>query len=231
MVFLGAVSSISNLTLARVGVQVEIGRLHVLTDYRFQQRWPHCKLAEMAIRGGASTIQFREKHAPIRHALREAELTAAYCRAGGVPLVVDDRLDLALAIGADGVHLGKEDFPISVARRTLGDGAIIGATATTVEDARRAEGDGASYVGFGPVYATTSKANPASVKGLSGLAAVCAAVRLPVIAIAGITAERVPSVMEAGAHGVAVMTAVTLAADPVAATAALAAAVRMSIEP
>lgn len=184
----------------------------------------------MAIRGGASTIQFREKHAPIRHALREARLTTDQCRAGGVPLIVDDRLDLALAVGADGVHLGKEDLPISVARRVLGDGAIIGATATTVEDARRAEGDGASYVGFGPVYPTASKANPASVKGLSGLAAVCAAVGLPVIAIAGITAERVPRVMEAGAHGIAVMTAVTLAPDPIAATAALAAAIQNSTD-
>ena len=183
----------------------------------------------MAIRGGASTVQFREKHAPVRHALHEAALTVDQCRAAGVPLIVDDNLDVALAVQADGVHLGKEDLPVRVARRVLGDDAIIGATATTVEEARRAESDGATYIGFGPVYHTASKANPASVKGLAGLAAVCESVDIPVVAIAGITVDRVADVMTAGAHGIAVMTAVTLSRDPVAATAELAAAVRRSL--
>ena len=97
---------------------------------------------------------------------------------------------------------------------------LVGATATTVEQALAAEAAGADYVGFGPVFATRSKRNPASVKGLAGLAAVCAAVRVPVVAIAGVTPERVAAVLDAGAHGVAVMTAVTAAADPQAAAAA-----------
>ena len=208
---------------------MEIGRLHVLTDYHLQQRWPHWTIARMAIRGGADVVQFREKHAGIRHVLHEAVRVAAECRAGDVPLIVDDRLDVAMAVGADGLHLGNDDMPVGIARRILGDSAVIGGTATTLEAARRAESEGASYIGFGPVYPTRSKANPASVKGLSGLARVCSSVRIPVIAIAGITAERVADVMRAGAHGVAVMTAVTLAPDPVAATAELAAEIRASI--
>src|SRR5690606_14516275 len=100
------------------------------------------------------------------------------------------------------------------ARRLLGDSAIVGATASTIDQALRAAGQGADYIGFGPVFETRSKANPASVKGLAMLRMVCREVPIPIIAIAGITADRVPAVIEAGAHGVAVMTAVTTAPEP-----------------
>ncbi len=204
---------------------MDIGRLHILTDYHFQQRWTHWQLADSAIRGGADVIQFREKHGAIRHVLHEARLTVQRCRRNGIPAIINDRVDIALAAGADGVHLGQDDMCVEDARRILGDDAIVGATATTLEQARRAELEGASYIGFGPVFPTTSKANPASVKGLSALAVVCAAVRIPVVAIAGITADRVADVMSTGAHGIAVMTAVSLAPDPVQATQELAAAI------
>lgn len=197
---------------------MKIGILHVLTDYHFQQRFSHAELARLAVDGGADTIQFRDKGSSIRHALRQAEATAAVCRERQVPLLINDRLDLTLAVKAAGVHLGQSDFPVDVARAVLGRTRIIGATATTADQARRAETDGADYIGFGPVYPTGSKANPASVKGLKGLHEVCGAVGIPVIAIAGITADRIEAVLEAGAHGVAVMTAVSKAADPVAAT-------------
>jgi len=195
------------------------GRLHILTDFHFQQRLSHAELAEAAIAGGADTIQFRQKTGPLRARLHELERTLAVCRQRGVPLLVDDHVDLALAAGAPGVHLGQDDLPIPLARRLLGPDAIVGATASTAEEAARAEAEGASYVGFGPVYATGSKANPQAVRGLRGLAAACQAVSLPVIAIAGMTPERVPEVLSAGAHGVAVMTAVTTAPDVAAATA------------
>jgi thiamine-phosphate pyrophosphorylase len=200
-----------------------VGRLHVLTDFHFQQRFGHAALAHLAIAGGADTVQFRQKQGTVRDLLANLRPTAAACRAAGVPLVVDDRLDLALAAGADGVHLGQLDLPVAAARAALarcdGPTRIVGASATTAEQARAAEADGADYVGFGPVFETRSKANPASVKGLAGLEEACAAVRIPVIAIAGITPERVRAVLEAGAHGVAVMTAVTTAPDPQAAAA------------
>ena len=195
-----------------------IGRLHVLTDFHFQQRHSHADLARLALGGGADVIQFRQKTGAVRHKLHEAGRTAAVCQDLGGVLLIDDHLDIALTLGADGVHLGQDDFPIAEARRILGPDAIIGATATTQAQAKQAEIEGADYIGFGPVYPTRSKANPATVKGLDGLAAVCRAVSIPVIAIAGITMERVPEVMAAGAYGVAVMTAITCAPDPEAAT-------------
>lgn len=198
-----------------------VGRLHVLTDYHFQQRFSHAELAALALDGGADTIQFRDKGGAIRHVIRQAQATAVICRARQMPLIIDDRLDVLLAVNGAGVHLGQTDVPVDIARCILGPEKIIGASATTADEAVKAEADGADYVGFGPVFPTISKANPASVKGLAGLRKVCEAVSIPVIAIAGITVERIGSVMEAGAHGVAVMTAVSRAADPDEATAAL----------
>ncbi len=191
-----------------------IGRLHVLTDYHFQQRHSHAMLARLAIDGGADTIQFRQKTGGIRHILREAQTTADVCAEYDIPLLINDRIDAALACRASGVHLGQSDFPVREARRILGDEMIIGATATTLEQALGAQDDGADYVGFGPVFKTGSKANPASVKGLRTLSTVCDELEIPVIGIAGIGARRVESVISAGAHGVAVMTAVTTASDP-----------------
>jgi thiamine-phosphate pyrophosphorylase len=203
-----------------------IGRFHVLTDFFYQQRFSHADLARMAVEGGADTIQFRQKHGDIRHRLREARRAAGCCTPGDTTFIVNDDLPIVLATGAAGVHLGQSDFPVEEARRILGPDLIIGATASTPDQARRARDLGADYIGFGPVYATASKANPEPVKGVRGLARACEAVEIPVIAIAGITAERVRAVMEAGAWGVAVMTAVTAAEDPVAAARAF----RMAID-
>ncbi|NNF04752.1 MAG: thiamine phosphate synthase [Rhodothermales bacterium] len=197
--------------------QRRVGRFHVLTDFHFQQRYSHAALAELAIRGGADTIQFRQKRGFDRHVLLSARRTAAVCRDMGVPLLVDDRIDLAQAVGAEGVHVGQEDLPVGIVRRILGSDAIVGATATNVDQAIEAEEQGASYIGFGPVFRTRSKDNPASTKGLYGLREACDAVRIPVIAISGITPERVEGVMSAGAWGFAVMTGVSTADDPAAA--------------
>ncbi len=197
---------------------MSIGRLHVLTDYRFQQRLGHDAMARLAIEGGADTIQFRQKHGGIRHKLYSVQRTAEVCAEAGIPLIVDDHLDLMLAVGAAGVHLGQTDLPVGIARRILGANVVIGATANTTAQAMAAVEAGADYIGFGPVFPTASKANPASIRGLAGLEDVCQAVGIPVIAIAGITADRVGPVLEAGAYGVAVMRAITGARDPSAAT-------------
>jgi thiamine-phosphate pyrophosphorylase len=207
-----------------------LGRLHILTDFRFQQRWPAYRLAEMAIAGGADTIQFRQKHGPVSHRLYEADRVAEVCRRRGVPLIVNDSIDIALAVESDGVHVGQLDFPADRARKIIGASHFLGVTATTLDEALRAADYGADYVGFGPVFDTSSKDNLASVKGLEGLAAVCEAVGIPVIAIAGITASRVADVMRAGAYGVAVMSAVSLSQDPEIATAAFANAITESLE-
>lgn len=197
---------------------MNVGRLHVLTDYHFQQRFSHAEVAYLALDGGADVIQFRDKGPDIRHVLRQARETARVCTERQAPLIIDDRIDIMLAVDAEGVHLGQKDLPVDVARHIIGNDRIIGATVTTVQQALRAEVDGATYVGFGPVFPTSSKSNPAPVKGLDGLGRVCEAVQVPVIAIAGITASRIEAVLQAGAYGVAVMTAISKADDPAAAT-------------
>lgn len=210
-----------------------IGRLHVLTDFHFQQRRTHAELAREAAAGGADTVQFRHKTGTTRDRLANLLPTVEACRAAGVPCLVDDHLDLALAAGAEGVHLGALDLPVAHVRAVaerLRQPFVVGATATTPEAAAAAEAAGADYVGFGPVFPTASKASPASVKGLDGLARACAAVSIPVVAIAGITPDRVRPCLDAGAWGVAVMTAVTTAPDPAAAAAAFRAEVDAWVE-
>jgi len=138
-----------------------------------------------------------------------------------VLFLVNDHVSIAQAVDAGGVHLGLDDFPVPDARRILGPACIIGATATTLDQAIEAQGAGADYIGFGPVFSTRSKSSPASVKGITGLSEVCNRVTIPVIAIAGITPDRVRPVLEAGAHGVAVMAAVTVSRDPGSITASI----------
>lgn len=196
-----------------------IGRLHVLTDFHLQQQRSHAELAQLAVRGGADTVQFRQKHGGIQNMLAEAYGVANVCRDTSTPLIVDDHLDIAQAVNANGVHLGQTDFPIDAARSVLGPDAIIGATATTTEQVVEAHDLGADYIGFGPVFPTTSKRNPKSVKGPEGLTEACDAVPIPVIAIGGVTHDRVRAAFEAGAHGVAVLSAVVTANDPEQATA------------
>ncbi|HEX9952877.1 MAG TPA: thiamine phosphate synthase [Rubricoccaceae bacterium] len=195
------------------------GRLHVVTDTRLQTRHPHAELARLAALGGADTVQFRHKHGPMRARWGALTETAEACHAAGVALIVDDHADLALAIGA-GVHIGQADLPVDVVRRLLGPAVTVGATASTVSEALDAEAAGASYIGFGPVFGTASKENPAPAPGLDGLAAACAAVRIPVVAIGGMTPARVADVLGAGAWGIAVLSAVVCAPDVTAAAAA-----------
>ncbi|HHP7239357.1 thiamine phosphate synthase [Longibacter sp.] len=191
-----------------------VGRLHVITDFKLQQQRSHAELARLALRGGADTIQFRQKHGGIRNLLSQARATQAVCRDASMPMIVDDRLDVAQAVGAAGVHLGREDFPIREARDLLGPDAIIGATANTVAQVEDALEDGATYVGLGPVFKTGSKRNPKSVVGLETLAEACDAVPIPVIAIGGITHDRVRPTLEAGAYGVAVLSAIATSNNP-----------------
>jgi thiamine-phosphate pyrophosphorylase len=160
-------------------------------------------------------VQARRKTGSDRQRLADIDAVARIARAAGATLVVDDRVDLALAIEADGVHVGLDDLPVEVARQLLGPGPIIGATCRTPDDARRAEAAGATYLGVGPLYASTTKsAGLPDPLGPAGLAAVVDAVSVPVVAISGITAGRVPELLDAGAHGVAVVAAVYGAANP-----------------
>ena len=196
-----------------------VGRLHVITDFHFQQKWTHAGLATQAAMGGADVVQFRHKSRSDRHIHHAAKATAEALAGSRTRLIIDDHLALAIVLGADGVHLGQNDLPAETARAAVTGGFQIGVTAPTVDLARRAESDGADYIGYGPIFRTRSKSNPGSEKGLDLLATVSSAVSIPVIAIGGITPANTAAVMQAGAHGVAVMTAISLAPDPASATA------------
>jgi thiamine-phosphate pyrophosphorylase len=192
----------------------KIGKLHVLTDAILQTRYSHLELAELAIAGGADTIQFRQKEGSTREMICVAEEMQGLCRRAGVTFLVNDRVDVAIAAHADGVHLGQSDFPIHLARKLLGDEAVIGGSAGNLEEARKCLAEGADYVGFGPVYATTSKNDAGSASGLGLLGQIVREIPLPIIAIGGITADNIPLVMETGAYGVAVISAVCCQSDP-----------------
>jgi thiamine-phosphate pyrophosphorylase len=181
-------------------------------------------LADAVLRAGARWIQLRDKAAPTRALLGLARrLGEAVRRAGGV-FVVNDRLDVALAAGADGVHLGQDDLPVSAARR-LGPDLVVGASTHSVEQAEQAQAEGADYVALGSIYPTASKPGFELV-GLEALRRARPRLARPLVAIGGITPERVPAVLAAGADGVAVISAIGLAPDPEAATGAFLAAIR-----
>ncbi len=194
----------------------KIGKLHVITDIVCQDRFSHEALARMAVAGGADAIQFRQKAGSTRELIQAAIAVKQVC--GDVPLIANDRVDVAMAAGADGVHLGQEDFPIERARDLLGESAIIGGTAKTLSQARQCVARGADYIGFGPIYATGSKANAGTVKGLAGLREMVDGIDIPIVAIGGIGLENVGEVMETGAHGIAVISAVCCQPDPAEAT-------------
>lgn len=196
-----------------------IPRLQVITDETVQTRHSHAALAEMAARGGADAVQFREKRPwTTRERIEVARACLAACREHGTLLLVDDFADVALAAGADAIHLGRNDLDVATARRIVGPEVIIGGTANSYEEAARVWTTDIDYIGVGPIYGTRSKANPAPDMGLETLARICADSPVPVVAIGSITAERIAEVMAAGAYGVAVLSAVVAAADPVEAT-------------
>lgn len=179
-----------------------------------------------AARGGATIVQLRDKDGGGRAMVEAARALVALLRPLGIPLVVNDRVDVAVAAGADGAHVGQSDLPAADARALLGPAAIVGVSATTAAEARAVDAAVADYVGAGPVFATGSKADADPPTGLDGLAAIRAATPLPVVAIGGITIANAPSVIAAGADGVSVISAICGADDPEAAARALAAAVR-----
>jgi thiamine-phosphate pyrophosphorylase len=198
-----------------------IGRLHLLTDAR---RDP-VPTVRAALSVGVPVIQVRVGDAVSdREAYALTRTVLALCRAAGATCLVNDRVDIALAAGADGVHVGADDLPVEAARRILGPGAVVGATARDPVTARAAVAAGATYLGVGPAFATRTKEGLPDPIGVSGIGAVASTVDRPVLAIGGVTLARVPELLSVGAYGVAVVAAVNDAPDPAAATAALLAA-------
>jgi thiamine-phosphate pyrophosphorylase len=192
----------------------KIGRLHVLTDTDLQNCFSHIELAELAIAGGADTIQFRQKTGETIQMIHIAEQIQALCKRAGVSFIINDRVDVAIASHADGVHLGQGDFPIALARKLLGEGAIIGGSAGNEEEARKCFLEGADYIGFGPVYPTSSKEDAGPASGLDLLREVVKKIPLPIIAIGGINKDNALLVRETWAYGIAVISAVCCEKDP-----------------
>jgi thiamine-phosphate pyrophosphorylase len=182
------------------------------------------QLAE-ALLAGAGVLQLRMKLAATELFFACARAVQQRCAAAGVPLIINDRLDIALAVGAAGVQLGQEDLPATVARR-LAPTLLVGISTHTLTQARAAVAAGADYIGFGPVFPTTSKLRPDPEVGLAGLGEAVRAVDVPVVAIGGITPERAPAVMAAGAAAVAAIECVVRARDVRAAATTMAGACR-----
>ena len=195
-----------------------IGVLHVITDTTIQSQFTHTQLAEMAIDGGADTLQFRQKIGTTRQLVETARAVQSVCAPRKVPLIVNDRADIALAVESAGVHFGQDDLPVSIGRRIFPLDTVIGASARTEEKILEAISEGADYIGFGPIYRTSSKPDTETPKGLAGLRRMCEIAQCPVIAIGGITADTVYDVIRAGAHGVAVISAVCKQPAPLVAT-------------
>lgn len=205
-----------------------LGRLHVITDTR--PGADPIAVARAALSAGAPVLQVRvEDH----HTDREAfDLTLALrqlCRDFEATCLVNDRLHVAVATEADGGHVGAGDLPVAAARKVLGSGALVGGTCRDPQTARALRRAGADYLGVGPAFATATKAGLPDPIGPKTIARIAAAVDIPVIAIGGVTAERVDELIAAGAHGVAVVGAVSRALDPHTATRELLAAIEQSV--
>jgi len=186
--------------------------LYAILDPRFLRGRDLVEVARALVRGGATCLQLRDKEASSRDLYEEARLLKASLRSLGVPFIVNDRLDIVLAVDADGVHLGEEDIPISEARRILGQGKILGASADTVEAATGAAQQGADYIGFGAIFPTETKQD-ARLGSLALLPQVKREVSIPVIAIGGIKRTNAVEVLRAGADGLAIISDLLEAED------------------
>lgn len=188
--------------------------LYLITD-RFQTagRTLPAVVAD-ALRGGLRAVQLREKDLPPCQLFELAVELRAITREFGARLLINDRIDVAQAVGADGVHLGKAGIPVAVARRLLTSGQLIGYSAHALEEARQAERDGADFITFGPVYSTPSKAAYGAPQGLGALKETAASSGIPVFALGGVKKMSVADVMATGAHGIALISAIIAAENP-----------------
>lgn len=195
-----------------------ISGLYVITDKTLVPARSHLAIAEAALEGGTRLIQLRDKEASTRKLVEVGQALRTLTRRYNALFLVNDRVDVALAVEADGVHLGQEDMPLPLARRLIGEHLILGASVETVEEALAAQEQGADYLGVGPMFATDTKPDAGMPVGPARLREIKSRVQLPVIGIGGITAENLSLVKAAGADGIAVISAIATAPDMVEAT-------------
>jgi thiamine-phosphate pyrophosphorylase len=183
-------------------------RLYLCTDRGLTLGRPLASAVESAIEGGVTMLQVREKTAESRDFYEFALEARRITKTHHIPLVINDRLDIALAVSADGLHIGQSDLPLSVVRCICGEKLFIGVSAGTVEEALAAEAGGADYLGVGPVFPTGSKADAGDAIGIEDLKKICSAVRIPVVGIGGIGVQTAAEVMKTGSAGIAVISAI-----------------------
>lgn len=186
----------------------------------FTERYSYLDSVKIALEGGCRWVQLRMKNADDQTMRKTAVEAMALCRAAGAVFIIDDNVHLVKELGADGVHLGKNDMPVPQARELLGKGFIIGGTANTIEDVTALYAAGADYIGCGPFRFTTTKEKLSPVLGLEGYRRIVEAmgkngISLPIVSIGGITLEDIPDIMATGVNGIALSGSVLRAEDPV----------------
>ena len=192
--------------------------LQFITHYT--EKYTYYDSAVMALKGGCRWIQLRMKEASDEDAEREAVRIQALCKQYGATFIIDDRVELVKKLNADGVHLGKNDMPINEARKILGNDCIIGGTANTFDDVLMHYKNGANYVGCGPFRFTTTKKNLSPILGLDGYRHIvtemkAANIRIPIVAIGGITRKDIPDILHTGVDGIALSGSILHADDPI----------------
>jgi len=195
--------------------------LYLVTDRGLARGRSITDVVRAAIAGGATVVQLREKDCNTREMIELARTLLAITQLAGVPLIINDRVDVAMAVDADGVHVGQEDMPASIARQLVGSDKILGVTASNPDEARQAIADGADYIGCNAVFYTPTKTDTGQPLGVEGFRRLAQSVSVPVIAIGGIKADNAGELIRAGAAGVAVVSAIMAADDPEAAARAL----------
>ncbi len=196
--------------------------LYLVTDRQFAKETDSLsfllKTVKSAIKGGVTVVQYREKKLPTRKMLEEAEELKKLCKSQGVLFLVNDRIDIALAVDADGVHLGQDDMPAHITRKLLGKSKVIGITVHNEEELKNAENEEIDYVSFAPVFATSTKPDHQTPLGIEKLKELASMTNLPVVAIGGINKDNAHQVFQTGVNGICVVSAIMGAQDPEKAT-------------
>lgn len=188
--------------------------LYLVTDRSLSMGRSMDKIVEQAVKGGATMVQLREKDCTTREFLKLAQHLKGVLAPLDVPLIINDRIDIALASDADGLHIGQSDMPYDIARQLLGPNKIIGLSVENMEQAKAANDIDVDYIGISPVFSTNTKTDIQTPFGLEGVQTIASFSRHPMVAIGGINAENTPLIMRAGANGVAVVSAIVSAEDP-----------------
>lgn len=192
---------------------MKIKGLYAIIDNSLLPSVSNIEAARRVLAGGARILQLRGKGLSSKELLKEAREIRGVARQAGAIFIVNDRADIALISDADGVHLGQDDLPLPEARRILGKEKLIGVSTHSLEQAIEAEREGADYIGFGPVFGTTTKSDAEEAKGIHALREVKQTASIPIIAIGGINLQNLKYVIEAGADGIAVISAIVMAGD------------------